>query len=493
MIVAVLAIALVFGVLLWDSRSDARRTAEVSGSNLATALAQDIGRNLELLDLSIQSARDSWQLPKVQDLDPELRNLVIFDRAATARYIDSILVVDRDGKVVADSRSPVARQETFVDADFFKAQVARDVGLFISPPLRIAPRRTTSGAWQMALSRRITAEDGSFAGVAVGFLDLGYLAEMYKRLPLGPDGVLTLFKSDGTMLVREPDVPHSIGRSFIGQRVFDAMNAAESGAFEGVSTLDGHSRLYAYHRVGTLPLVQAVAAGTDHVYARWRAKASALGAVLAILCSGILLLLYILRRELLHRVAAERALDRLASTDHLTGLLNRRRFFELAQDRSQEALRQGLPVSLLMIDADHFKSYNDRYGHLAGDAVLSAIGRCIRSELGGTSDLAARFGGEEFIVLLPGLDRPGAFVTAEAIRTAVARLAIPHERATAGIVTVSTGLASVEASEPLALDALVEAADRELYRSKRDGRNRSSGEGRALARLVTRDLGDAAS
>lgn len=480
----VLAIAVVFGVLLWDLRVDAGKAAKVSEANLATALAQDLGHNFELLDLSIQAARDAWLDAEIRDLDPDMRNRVIFDHSATARYIDAILVIDREGAVVADSRSSVPRARNYRDAEFFKAQIERDRGLFIAPPIQMTDRSGMDG-WRMALSRRLVAADGTFAGVAVGFFNLGYLAESYKRLPLGPDGTLTLFNADGTMLAREPKIAHAVGRSFKGQRVFETLNGPDSGAFEGVSTLDGRSRIYAFHRVGSLPLIQAVAAGAEDVYAEWTARATALGAVLALLCSGILVLVLTLKRELMRRVAVERALDQLASTDHLTGLLNRRKFFELAEVRRRDAMRQGLPVSLIMIDADHFKGYNDRYGHVAGDGVLSAIGRCIRSELGGSGDLAARFGGEEFIVLLPGLDKQRAFVTAEAIRTAISGLATPHEGASAGIVTVSTGLASAEADDDIGLDALVEAADAELYRSKREGRNRSSGDGRVMARVAS--------
>lgn len=475
---AVAAIVAVFVVVLADSRVDTRHAAAAAEVNLATALARDLDRNVELLDLSIQAARDSWSDPRVRALDPEMRQLVVFDHSATARYIDAILVLDRDGAVVADSRAATPPTHDYRNADFFKAQQARDSGLFIGRPLQVPG----NAGWHVALSRRIVADDGSFGGVAVGFLNLAYLSETYQHLPLGPGGVLTLFNADGTMLVREPEVPSAVGRSFKGNPVFVHIDGMESGSFEEVSSLDHTKRLYAFRRIGSLPLVQSVGVTTDAVYAGWRAKATVLGAVMAVLCLGILALLFGLRRELLQRVAAERALDVLASTDPLTGLSNRRRFFERAEASCVEAARDGQALSVLMIDADHFKSYNDRYGHAAGDRVLVAISRTIEAEANREGAIAARYGGEEFIVLLPGLDRGSAFAVAEAIRMGVARLAEPHERAVAGIVTVSTGLASAGAGTAPDLRALVEAADAELYRSKRDGRNRSSGDGRLLAR-----------
>ncbi|WP_237479441.1 sensor domain-containing diguanylate cyclase [Lichenibacterium dinghuense] len=475
---AVVAIVAVFAVVIVDARADARRSAEAAEVNLATALARDMDRNVELLDLSIQAARDSWADPRVRALDPELRQLVLFDHSASARYIDAILVVDRDGTVLADSRSTAPAARDFRDADFFAAQQAGDAGLFIGRPVR-APGK---GEWHIAFSRRITADDGSFAGMAVGFLNLGYLTETYKHLPLGDGSILQLLNADGTLLVREPEARGTVGRSFKNSPVFRLMDGPESGTFEATSTVDGRPRLFAYRRVGALPLIQVVAEGTDAVFAGWRAKALALGAVVAVLCSGILALLFGLKGELQSRVAAERRLDVLASTDPLTGLANRRRFFERAEARCAEAARGGLPLSLVMLDADHFKSFNDRYGHAAGDRALVALARAIEGEVRGGIDVAARYGGEEFVLLLPGLDGTAALAVAEAIRAAVAGLALPHDRAPAGIVTVSAGLASVGPGMPAELRALVEGADAELYRSKRDGRNRSSGGGRLLAR-----------
>ena len=465
---ALFAICGIFAVVMADARSDARRVAEAFGVNLATALAQDMARNVELLDLSIQAARDSWADPRVRALASDLRQSVVFDHSATAQYIDSVLVIAPDGSVQADSLAAVQRLDNYAGADFFRAQVERDVGLFVSRPMKIAGKP----GWSMAFSRRISDREGRFGGVAVGILNLGYLNAVYKRLDVGPGGSLFLFNADGTMLAREPQSGNAVGRSFAGSPAFEGTQNARSGAFEAVSTLDGQARLYSFHRVGDLPLIQNVAVSTEVVFSAWWRKALVLGGILVVLCVGTLAMFFTLKHELVQRVAAQKALSDLASKDDLTGLLNRRRFFEIAEARFADP--QASAVSVLMIDADHFKSYNDRYGHVAGDAVLAALGRCISGEVRGGTDLAARFGGEEFIVLLAGASREHAFLVAEAIRAAVERLSTSHERSLAGIVTVSIGVASGRTGAWGGLSALVEAADAELYRSKRAGRNRSS-------------------
>ena len=475
---ALLAICGIFAVVMADARSDARRVAEAFGLNLATALAQDMARNVELLDLSIQAARDSWDDARVRNLAPDLRQLVVFDHSASAQYIDSIVVIAPDGSVVADSLSAVPRSGNYAGADFFRAQVDQDVGLFVSRPMKIAGKP----GWSMAFSRRILDTSGHFAGVAVGILNLEYLSAVYKRLDVGAGGSLFLFNIDGTMLAREPPNLRSVGRSFAGTSAFDGMEDARQGVFEAVSTIDGQSRLYSFHRVGDLPLIQSVAVSTAVVFSEWWRKAIVLGGLLGALCIATLVMFFVLKRELVQRVAAQKALSDLASKDDLTGLLNRRRFFELAEARFADY--PGAAVSVLMIDADHFKSYNDRYGHVAGDAVLASLGRCISGELRAASDVAARFGGEEFIVLLAGAGRDRAFLIAEAIRSAVAGLATAHERTVAGIVTVSVGVASGRTGAAGGLSALVEAADSELYRSKRAGRNRSSSAERAVVAPV---------
>ncbi len=171
----------------------------------------------------------------------------------------------------------------------------------------------------------------------------------------------------------------------------------------------------------------------------------------------------------------------LAATDGLTGVANRRRFDEWLDTQWCVAGRSSFAVSLILLDVDAFKLYNDCYGHVGGDAVLRLIADCMRAEIRRPADLAARYGGEEFAVLLPDTDPAEALRIAEKIRLAVASRAIAHERSAHGCVTISAGVASVNPlSEPDAA-RLVTRADLALYEAKRLGRNKVVTYGEELA------------
>ncbi|WP_457798804.1 GGDEF domain-containing protein [Methylocystis sp. S23] len=168
-------------------------------------------------------------------------------------------------------------------------------------------------------------------------------------------------------------------------------------------------------------------------------------------------------------VEQARELERLATTDALTGLFNRRHFLALAEMEWMRARRYGRPLSFLMLDIDHFKTINDSFGHIVGDQAIVHLTHIWR-ERRRSSDVVARIGGEEFGVLLPETDREGAVRVAERLRldAAASPLSLPESVIRA---TVSIGVASCSALTP-AFSSLMEAADRALYKAKRLGRNR---------------------
>ncbi|SMQ58647.1 PAS domain S-box-containing protein/diguanylate cyclase (GGDEF) domain-containing protein [Devosia lucknowensis] len=177
------------------------------------------------------------------------------------------------------------------------------------------------------------------------------------------------------------------------------------------------------------------------------------------------------KRAEFEQTAAARQFRLLATTDGLTGLHNRRDFDEaLAREFSGGRAGHGI-ISLLMIDIDHFKKFNDFYGHLAGDECLRRVAECIGQACKREGDVAARYGGEEFAVILPGTDPTGAAVVAGNLLKAIAGMQIPHEASASGVVSVSIGIASGDVIHSGATE-LLKAADAALYQAKSDGRDR---------------------
>jgi diguanylate cyclase (GGDEF)-like protein len=163
----------------------------------------------------------------------------------------------------------------------------------------------------------------------------------------------------------------------------------------------------------------------------------------------------------------------LSMIDGLTGIPNRRKLDEVFPRLFADAVRERHPIAVLMLDLDFFKGYNDKYGHLKGDEALREVATVIDGALERATDLAARFGGEEFIVVLPNTDRSGAVLVAERIRLALAELALPTEASSVSrFVTLSVGIAVAVPEVGQSGEALIEAADAALYRAKTEGRDR---------------------
>ncbi|MGO4377679.1 diguanylate cyclase [Pseudoduganella sp. RAF19] len=169
------------------------------------------------------------------------------------------------------------------------------------------------------------------------------------------------------------------------------------------------------------------------------------------------------------------AMRELTLTDALTGIANRRSFNDAFDNEWRRCVRSGTPLSVIMIDIDHFKNYNDAYGHQAGDHCLQQVANAMRHCAGRPPDMLARYGGEEFVVLLPNVEASGAETVAQRILLEVRRLAIPHRMSTVSdIVTVSIGAATLAPGDGLSPEILIRAADRELYEAKESGRDRYS-------------------
>jgi diguanylate cyclase (GGDEF)-like protein len=238
-----------------------------------------------------------------------------------------------------------------------------------------------------------------------------------------------------------------------------------SGWSSGLGAVDGVPRLRAW-RGGDQPLIVLVGKPWSDILHLWHKEAMRIAAVMLALIAFVLGVTLFLAREIGRRARAEEKLEELATTDALTGLKNRRKFDAEIETEWRRAQRQKTPLALMMIDADHFKSYNDTFGHQAGDQVLVGIAICISDAVRRAGDCTARYGGEEFAVLLPGLSSTEALGMAETIRLKVQQWSNgPTE------TTVSIGVASLTPNATMDWTELVEIADKALYTAKAQGRN----------------------
>lgn len=178
-------------------------------------------------------------------------------------------------------------------------------------------------------------------------------------------------------------------------------------------------------------------------------------------------------RDMSSHKKAQTELERLANHDGLTGIFNRRGFDERLQNEWSRTSREKQPLSLIMVDVDHFKRFNDTYGHQAGDDCLKKVAAVLAHQTYRPSDIAARYGGEEFAMILPSIDEGGASVVANRIREGIAALGIPHSASDhIGMVTVSVGVATVRPVQGGKAEELIRLADEALYQAKGAGRNR---------------------
>ena len=462
-VLVVVGFSAICGSVLLSMRQGDERLANQMLSNLAASIDADIGRNIELYDLSLRNVAINVPAPEVAAASKPLRQLILFDHAATARHFGALQVMDIAGNVTVDSARLEPAPLNFVDKEFFKVH-QRDplFGLFISKPM------LHDGAYGLVLSRRIEARDGSFLGVVSGFIRYSYFHEMMARLQLEPEDVITVIRQDGVLVMRAPFDMDVIGRDMSRTPAVQQALASLAGAYVGKSAIDGVQRLFVW-REGSHPLIVIVGRATATIYGQWQQQAlqiaGAMGVLGLIACAGLLLL----AREMRKRALAENRMARFAMTDSLTGLSNRRHFDTVIEAEWQRALRVQMPLALLMVDADHFKIYNDVFGHQAGDLALSGIAGSLARHAQRASDCAARYGGEEFALILPGLSLAEAIELGERIRIEISA----SQDGGVGSMTVSIGACSMVPSARAAPEDLIRDADIALYTAKARGRNQT--------------------
>lgn len=341
----------------------------------------------------------------------------------------------------------------------------------------------TTGDKVIPISRRINAPDGTFAGVALATVPVAYFQTFFERMDVDDKGVIFLALNNGDLLARRPTLAALMTTNLAQGDIFSLyLSKDDSGTAVIQSVVDGVERIYAYRRVAGLPVVVAAGVSCEHVFAPWWAYAYRSMVMIAVILMALGLLSMLLYRQIQQLITAERELNLargdlevIAQTDSLTLMANRRCFDTALQKEWARAGRNNSSLAIILLDIDWFKQYNDHYGHLQGDECLKQVARVIGSSVNRASDLAARFGGEEFVVLLPETDLAGAMRIAEKIRLSILDALIEHSASPIGNLTISSGVVAISATRNNPYKAALEEADRLLYSAKTKGRNRVEG------------------
>ncbi|MFL1525233.1 diguanylate cyclase [Pseudomonas sp. O230] len=468
----VIAILSIVTFLLIREHANAQQAATRGATTIAQLINADVLRTVELYDLTLQGLIAASQRDDLKQVSAQIRHLVLFDRSTTARFKGDILLLDKHGEVLADSSLIEPKPGNFADRDYFLAHAFnRDSGMFISRPFKPRCDCDDSDEWRISFSRRISSATGDFMGVAVASMRLSYFDQLFNSLNIGTDSALSIINDEGILLAQKPYLENdSIGKTFASRPNVVRILREGSGSFDSVSSVDQQRRLYTFSRVGNLPLTVIVALSGNEVFATWKRTAIVISFATGVLCIGLLWLTWLLCRELRLRHNAEQELAQLAATDALTGVANRRMLDQTLRHEWFRAQRSGKPLSVLMIDADHFKAFNDQHGHQAGDDALRALAKVIAEHVRRPTDLVARYGGEEFSVILAETDSAGAQQIAEHIRSAVEQL--PFVAGVESPITVSIGISTWTPTTDTSLEQLLFAADKALYQAKESGRNR---------------------
>ena len=468
---------------IWKSHKTDLHVATTATSNMTRALAQHADDTIRAADSILLDLVERLETDAMTDATlPRMKKLLQLSVSGLPS-LNGIFVYDQEGNWIVNSQNTMMKNANNADREYFQYHRANlDQSAHVGVPVQ---SRSTK-RWIIPVSRRLNHADGTFAGVVLATIEMDYFRQFHESFDIGKNGTIFLALDNGTLIVRRPFIAEVIGKDISAGPVFTQLRATGPGTTMLTARLDKVERLYSYRHITHYPLVVAMALSKEDILANWRQEAYRIAVVIIFLIAvlsgiGIRLVRQISVRERAEHAlrAAKReleqlnqALEMLSLEDSLTGLGNRRKFDMSLVDECKQGARYQTSLALIMIDVDHFKRYNDLYGHPAGDDCLRRVGAAVVAARGRASDVATRYGGEEIAVLLAQTTAEGAMAAAERIRQCVEALGIAHAGNPAGHVTISVGVAAlVPLNQTEAATRLVQAADRALYAAKAAGRN----------------------
>lgn len=469
----------------WGSRQYRLHESETSLSNLAQALSSQVHATFKQADTSLLWLVTELESSAGKPIDIRRIHRLMELQMLQLVQLKELFVIDAQGVPLASTELDMPVSLNYSDRQYFQHHQRHNDRL---PHIGRSIRSRTSGDWVMTISRRFNQPDGRFGGVVVATISLEHFLSLYRAINVGVNGVVTLISGDARILVRSPFNEVDLGKDLSKGPLFtELLPKAPYGTATARSAVDGVDRIVSYRRVEDYPLITFVALDRYESLAAWRKETFFSVGLMSLLLAIVGALSYRLIRlmqrqnhvQLALILAQEQLLDNAvmlqaqALEDGLTGLANRRFFDQYLPDEMGRARRAQQKLALLMIDVDHFKRFNDEHGHLAGDECLRVVADTINRAIKRPGDMAFRYGGEEFAVVLPGVDSRGALVVAEAIRKAVETAQFVATHGAVLRATVSIGLVSMQPAPEQAPEVFISAADKALYSAKGSGRNKS--------------------
>ncbi|WP_223432064.1 GGDEF domain-containing protein [Pseudomonas sp. GL-B-26] len=464
---------------LEQSRRHDLALAQVASSNLTRAMAQQAEDTFMQADLVLTSLADWIQADGFGTPQKPHLQKIFARRVQALNQLHGILLFDQKGQWIVSSFENLPRGPGVSDREYFKFHQQN-----VSSLAHIGPaiRSRENGEWIIPISKRVNDKNGNFQGVLLAGIKMAYFDQFFKSFSIDDNGSMFLGLTDGTLLARRPFVESLIGTSLAKSEIFEKLLPnAPSGNAMFSSLVDGVVRLYGYRQLDAYPLVVSAASSRDSILKDWNDTAFRSTVIVALVVLGVGLFgwMFLYQVRVGEQVEADlrkakEALKLIATHDSLTGLGNRRLFEGALDIEFGRGARQSSSLSLIMLDIDYFKRYNDAYGHVAGDHCLAEVARAVKGCCHRKADLAVRYGGEEFAVLLPDTDIHGAMVIAEQIRRSVMDKNIIHSGSPTGFVTVSLGCYSFVPTGRDSMEVFIERADAALYQAKHSGRNRSA-------------------
>lgn len=490
LLITVLAVVTVNIWTLWSSWQHNQQVREDDARNLSVSLARQAEDAFLQVDITLADAVRPLTQNGLDYAATPMFAHQLKEQQGKLRQLHGLFIYDAQGKWIATSGNYVPAKGSNADRDYFIwHRTHEDTRVRVG---RVIRSRST-GDLVIPVSLRLNDPKGNFAGVALATVKVDYFRQFYSYYTLGDRDVLGLILSDTSVLYIRPFPDTAINQSLSTSPLFTTvLKTSANGSATWRSALDGVERVYGYARLEQYPLIVTAGYDLNKIRQDWFSANIIdvmLNLVLLVMISGMgIFVLRQVRKNVRNQLELTQIRDELTTINHtlqslalidgLTGLANRRQFDAMLDQILKRSEKAAEPVSLIMMDNDFFKRYNDTYGHVAGDTCLQRVSTILKEVTQRQDAVVARYGGEEFAIILPSCSETDAKQVAERAVNAVMAARIPHESSGVPecVVTLSAGYSSVisfgHADEA---KRLRQQADKALYEAKHQGRNRVYG------------------